>query len=60
MHSHPLSLYEQEASVSQFFQIHPENPQARLVKQAVEIIRGGGVVVYPTDSSYAAVSYTHL
>jgi len=39
--------------VSQFFQIHPENPQARLIKQAVEIIRKGGVVVYPTDSSYA-------
>ena len=39
--------------MSQFFQIHPENPQARLIKQAVEIIRKGGVVVYPTDSSYA-------
>jgi tRNA A37 threonylcarbamoyladenosine synthetase subunit TsaC/SUA5/YrdC len=53
MHSHPLSLHEQGANVSQFFQVHPENPQARLIKQAVEIIRGGGVVVYPTDSSYA-------
>jgi tRNA threonylcarbamoyl adenosine modification protein (Sua5/YciO/YrdC/YwlC family) len=39
--------------VSQFFQIHPENPQARLIRQAVDIIRGGGVVVYPTDSAYA-------
>ena len=39
--------------MSQFFQIHAENPQARLIKQAVEIIRKGGVVVYPTDSSYA-------
>lgn len=39
--------------MSQFFQIHPQNPQARLIKQAVEIIRRGGVVVYPTDSSYA-------
>lgn len=39
--------------MSQFFQIHPENPQARLIKQAVDIIRKGGVVVYPTDSSYA-------
>ena len=39
--------------MSQFFQIHPENPQARLVKQAVEIIRGGGLVVYPTDCAYA-------
>src|SRR5690606_41051730 len=44
---YPLSLHELGASVSQFFQIHPENPQARLIKQAVEIIRGGGVVVYP-------------
>ncbi len=44
---------EQVNHVSQFFQIHPENPQARLIKQAVEIIRGGGVVIYPTDSSYA-------
>jgi tRNA threonylcarbamoyl adenosine modification protein (Sua5/YciO/YrdC/YwlC family) len=39
--------------VSQFFQIHPDNPQARLVRQAVDIIRDGGVVVYPTDSAYA-------
>lgn len=39
--------------MSQFFQIHPENPQPRLIKQAAEIIRQGGVVVYPTDSSYA-------
>lgn len=39
--------------MSQFFQIHPENPQARLIKQAVDIIRNGGVIVYPTDSCYA-------
>lgn len=39
--------------MSQFFQVHPENPQARLVRQAVDIIRAGGVVVYPTDSAYA-------
>jgi len=39
--------------MSQFFQIHPENPQQRLISQAVEIIRKGGVVVYPTDSGYA-------
>ena len=37
----------------QFFQIHPENPQARLIRQAADIIRDGGVVVYPTDSAYA-------
>ena len=39
--------------MSQFFQIHPENPQARLIRQVVEIIRKGGVIVYPTDSAYA-------
>lgn len=39
--------------MSQFFQIHPENPQPRLIKQAVEIIRKGGVIVYPTDCAYA-------
>lgn len=39
--------------MSQFFQIHPDNPQARLVRQATDIIRSGGVVVYPTDSAYA-------
>lgn len=36
-----------------FFQIHAENPQDRLIKQAVEVIRKGGVIIYPTDSSYA-------
>lgn len=39
--------------MSQFFQIHPENPQGRLIKQAVQIIRSGGVVALPTDSCYA-------
>jgi len=39
--------------MAQFFQIHPDNPQPRLIRQAVEILRGGGVIVYPTDSSYA-------
>ena len=39
--------------MSQFFAIHPENPQERLIKQAVEIVRKGGVIVYPTDSCYA-------
>ncbi|SDX65134.1 L-threonylcarbamoyladenylate synthase [Marinobacter mobilis] len=39
--------------MSQFFQIHPETPQKRLINQAVDIIRKGGVVVYPTDSAYA-------
>ncbi len=39
--------------MAQFFSIHPENPQARLVRQAAEIVRAGGVIVYPTDSCYA-------
>jgi tRNA threonylcarbamoyl adenosine modification protein (Sua5/YciO/YrdC/YwlC family) len=39
--------------MSQFFQIHPDNPQVRLIKQACEIIRRGGLIVYPTDSGYA-------
>ena len=39
--------------MSQLFEIHPTHPQKRLISQAVEILRQGGVVVYPTDSSYA-------
>ncbi len=39
--------------MSQFFVIHPENPQPRLIHQTVEIIRNGGVIAYPTDASYA-------
>ncbi|MDR2878154.1 MAG: threonylcarbamoyl-AMP synthase [Chromatiales bacterium] len=37
----------------QYLQVHPDNPQRRLVSQAVEIVRRGGVIAYPTDSSYA-------
>lgn len=36
-----------------FLEIHPKNPQPRLIRQAVQIIRDGGLVVYPTDSCYA-------
>jgi len=39
--------------MSQYFEIHPDNPQPRLIHQAVNIIRDGGVIAYPTDSSYA-------
>lgn len=39
--------------MSQLFYIHPDNPQQRLINQAVDIIRDGGVIVYPTDSAYA-------
>ncbi|WP_219114823.1 L-threonylcarbamoyladenylate synthase [Janthinobacterium sp. UMAB-56] len=41
--------------MSQFFHIHPENPQLRLIKQAAQIIQSGGVVALPTDSCYALV-----
>jgi tRNA threonylcarbamoyl adenosine modification protein (Sua5/YciO/YrdC/YwlC family) len=39
--------------LAQFFQIHPTHPQARLVRQAAEIVRRGGLIAYPTDSCYA-------
>jgi len=43
--------------MSQFFEIHPVNPQPRLVRHAVDIIRDGGVAVVPTDSTYAIVCH---
>ncbi len=39
--------------MAQFFTIYPQNPNPRLIRQAVEILRDGGIVVYPTDSCYA-------
>jgi tRNA threonylcarbamoyl adenosine modification protein (Sua5/YciO/YrdC/YwlC family) len=39
--------------VAQFFSIHPENPQLRLIRQAAAIVRTGAVIAYPTDSCYA-------
>jgi tRNA threonylcarbamoyl adenosine modification protein (Sua5/YciO/YrdC/YwlC family) len=39
--------------VAQFFSIHPDNPQPRLIRRTVEILRAGGVIAYPTDSCYA-------
>ncbi|EJN09656.1 Sua5/YciO/YrdC/YwlC family protein, partial [Herbaspirillum sp. YR522] len=41
--------------MSQFFEIHPDNPQLRLIKQAAQIIHKGGLVALPTDSCYALV-----
>lgn len=41
------------AGMSQFFEIHPDTPQPRLIKRAVELLRAGEVIAYPTDSSYA-------
>ncbi|CAB3783235.1 L-threonylcarbamoyladenylate synthase [Pararobbsia alpina] len=39
--------------MSQYFRIHPDNPQSRLIKQAAQVLSGGGVIALPTDSSYA-------
>lgn len=39
--------------MAQFFSIHPTHPQARLVRRAADILRGGGLIAYPTDSCYA-------
>ena len=38
---------------SQYFSIHPDNPQLRLIAQAADVVRKGGLIVYPTDSVYA-------
>lgn len=43
--------------MAQFLQVHPDNPQARLLKQAVALLQKGGVVAVPTDSSYALVCH---
>lgn len=39
--------------MSQFFSMHPDNPQSRLAKQAADILKSGGIMVYPTDAAYA-------
>ncbi|HUQ29028.1 MAG TPA: L-threonylcarbamoyladenylate synthase [Usitatibacter sp.] len=44
--------------MAQYFSVHPDNPQPRLIRQAVDIIRGGGVLAYPTDSCYALGCHT--
>lgn len=41
--------------MAQYFEVHPENPQARLLKQAVSLLKSGSVIAVPTDSSYALV-----
>ncbi len=43
--------------MAQFFSIHPEQPQPRLIKQAAEIARAGGLLALPTDSAYALASH---
>jgi len=44
--------WQKEAVMSQFFQIHPENPQQRLIRQAAEVVRKGGIIAVPTESCY--------
>ena len=39
--------------MSQFFALHPANPEPRLIRRAADIVRSGGVIAYPTDSCYA-------
>ena len=43
--------------MSQYFEVHPDNPQQRLLKQAAQILHGGGIAAIPTDSSYALVCH---
>ncbi|MDE2401780.1 MAG: threonylcarbamoyl-AMP synthase [Burkholderiales bacterium] len=43
--------------MAQYFEVHPEHPQARLLKQAADILHKGGIVALPTDSSYALVCH---
>jgi tRNA threonylcarbamoyl adenosine modification protein (Sua5/YciO/YrdC/YwlC family) len=47
------SAFSIDSLVAQFFSIHPEDPQPRLLRRAADIVRAGGVIVYPTDSCYA-------
>ena len=43
--------------MSQLYEVHPQNPQPRLLKQAADLLHGGGVLAIPTDSSYALVCH---
>src|SRR5215468_11670168 len=43
------------SGMAQYFEVHPDNPQPRLLKQAAQILHAGGIVAIPTDSSYALV-----
>jgi tRNA threonylcarbamoyl adenosine modification protein (Sua5/YciO/YrdC/YwlC family) len=45
------------AAMAHYFEVHPDNPQARLLKQAVQVLQDGGVAAVPTDSSYALVCH---
>ena len=49
----PVTRPDDDEPMSQFFEIHPDNPQPRLIRRAVEILRQGELIAYPTDSCYA-------
>ena len=50
-----LRRCDQNGEMAQYFEVHPQNPQSRLLKQAAAILQAGGVAAVPTDSSYALV-----
>ena len=45
--------FAERGGMTQFMQVHPQNPQPRLIRAAAEIVQGGGLIAYPTDSYYA-------
>src|SRR5215212_8032700 len=51
--AHGFSIYRKGSPMAQYFVIHPSHPQPRLLQQAAQIVHGGGLIVYPTDSCYA-------
>ena len=50
VHMEDETVWLTQEHMAQLFQIHPEDPQPRLISQAVDIIHSGGVIIYPTDS----------
>lgn len=54
---HAASGTTDNPRMSQYFEVHPDNPQLRLLKQAAQILDGGGIAAIPTDSSYALVCH---
>jgi tRNA threonylcarbamoyl adenosine modification protein (Sua5/YciO/YrdC/YwlC family) len=57
LHLHGAPRKAQSAPMSQYFEVHPDNPQPRLLKQAAQILHAGGIAAVPTDSSYALVCH---
>ena len=59
--SHPAAFVKAAApdhrAMSQYFEVHPDNPQPRLLRQAAQILHAGGIAAIPTDSSYALVCH---